>query len=450
MKYVFYFLTYTLLFLLPTQLGTFFFIPDSIIHGIPIDLLAPALYLTDILILLLVILSVTKDPGTIKKILKRVQDDKLIYILISIFLILNVAISLSPIISAYKLLKIAELGALFWIIQSTKINMKHVLYTFLAMALLQLGLGLAQIINGHSLQGLFYFLGERSFSLSTPGIAKVSMQGVEILRAYGTFPHPNALGGFYLLLYSFVLFSPSLSSSARLGIQKNLFLIVSTLLIIFSFSKVAILGYVILTVVSVLRKSSGCTLCKLSGLVLPLALSGVFLMAHGDPESLDKRIWLVTTSLMIIREHLLTGGGLGNFLIAQGAFPIPYSYHFLQPVHNVFLLLIAELGVPLFSFISYLFVKFIRSSTPTSGVGVGYMALLFVIFFTGMFDHYWLTIQQNLILIPVVFGLLTNRETTSLSPEVEQRYTQAAEDIEAGRDVYKPKNKKEFFEMLRS
>ena len=183
---------------------------------------------------------------------------------------------------------------------------------------------------------------------------------------------------------------------------RSLFLGITTLIIIFSFSKVALMGYVLLTVVNVLRKTSTCTWCKLSGLVLPIALSGVFLMAQGDPESLYKRIWLATSSFMIIREHLLTGVGLGNYLIAQGAFPIPYSYHFLQPVHNIFLLLMAELGVPLCALMMYVLVTIIRPlwKSPV------FKAMLFVIIFTGMFDHYWLTIQQNMLLVPVVFGLI--------------------------------------------
>ncbi len=397
-----------LLFFLPTQLGMFFFIPDSIVHGIPIDLLAPALYVTDILVLASVILNLFQDPGTIKKMLKRVQHDKIIVIAF-LFIIGNVFFALSPIMGIYKLIKLMEMGTVFWIMKKSKIEINHVLIALLAMAALQLALGLAHVIAGNSIQGIFYLLGERSFSLSTPGIAKVSMQGLEILRAYATFPHPNALGGFYLLLYSFILFSPTLSSPRVLGeIQKNLFLIISTLLIIFSFSKVALMGYVLLTVVNVLRKTSTCTWCKLSGLVLPIALSGVFFMAQGDPETIDKRIWLATSSFMIIREHLLTGVGLGNYLIAQGTFPIPYSYHFLQPVHNIFLLLIAELGVPLCALMTYIFVKIVRPlwESPV------FNAMLFVIIFTGMFDHYWLTIQQNMLLVPVVFGLLTNNTKT--------------------------------------
>ena len=126
-------------------------------------------------------------------------------------------------------------------------------------------------------------------------------------------------------------------------------------------------------------------------------------MAQGDPESFDKRMWLATSSFMIIREHLLIGVGLGNYLIAQGAFPIPYSYHFLQPVHNIFLLLVTELGIPLFSFICYLLWHLLTSEVSKSPV---FRVMLFVIIFTGMFDHYWLTIQQNMLLVPVVFGLI--------------------------------------------
>lgn len=41
-------------------------------------------------------------------------------------------------------------------------------------------------------------------------------------------------------------------------------------------------------------------------------------------------------------------------------------------------------------------------------------------------------------------------EITHLSKAAEKRFKKAIEDIQAGRNIYKPKNKKEFFEMLRS
>ena len=249
-----------LVLLLPTQLGTFFFIPDSIIHGIPIDLLAPALYATDILVIILVILNFKW---------KKMHIDRVVIILL-LFIIGNVFFALSPIIGIYKLIKLVEMGAVFWMMKKSKIKINHVLIVLLAMAALQLALGLTHIITGHSIQGIFYLLGERSFSVSTPGIAKVSMQGLEILRAYGTFPHPNALAGFYLLLYGFVSFDKRFD---KFMLLRSLFLGITTLIIIFSFSKVALMGYVLLTVVNVLRKTSTCTWCKLSRLVIPISLS---------------------------------------------------------------------------------------------------------------------------------------------------------------------------------
>ena len=41
-------------------------------------------------------------------------------------------------------------------------------------------------------------------------------------------------------------------------------------------------------------------------------------------------------------------------------------------------------------------------------------------------------------------------EITHLSPAAERKFKKAIQDIKAGRNIYRPKNKKEFFELLRS
>lgn len=41
-------------------------------------------------------------------------------------------------------------------------------------------------------------------------------------------------------------------------------------------------------------------------------------------------------------------------------------------------------------------------------------------------------------------------EVPHLSKAAEKRFRKAVEDITEGRDIYKPKDKKEFFELLRS
>ena len=41
-------------------------------------------------------------------------------------------------------------------------------------------------------------------------------------------------------------------------------------------------------------------------------------------------------------------------------------------------------------------------------------------------------------------------EINDLSPAAERKFKKAIEDIKAGRNIYKPKNKKDFFEILNS
>ena len=45
----------------------------------------------------------------------------------------------------------------------------------------------------------FWFLGESILGPEIPGVAKIVVAGGKILRAYGTFPHPNILAAFLLL-----------------------------------------------------------------------------------------------------------------------------------------------------------------------------------------------------------------------------------------------------------
>lgn len=44
----------------------------------------------------------------------------------------------------------------------------------------------------------------------------------------------------------------------------------------------------------------------------------------------------------------------------------------------------------------------------------------------------------------------TVEEITDISPAAERKFKKAVGDIKAGRNIYKPKNKEEFFKMLRS
>ncbi len=50
----------------------------------------------------------------------------------------------------------------------------------------------------------------------------------------------------------------------------------------------------------------------------------------------------------------------------------------------------------------------------------------------------------------ISFRIEETEEITYLSKAAEKRYKKAVEDIKTGKNIYKPKNKKEFFELLHS
>ncbi|MBI4004959.1 hypothetical protein HY358_02380 [Candidatus Roizmanbacteria bacterium] len=379
---------------LPTQLGRHFFFPFSYLSGVRIDYLAPTLYFTDIIALLLIV-------SNVQTVLRFFRSRFTIIFLALISL--NIFFSLIPAISFYKFLKLLEFLALFAIYAQSVISPKLLLAAFAIGGGVEGSIALSQFVTKHSLQGLLYFFGERYFTLSTPDIAKASLFGVEILRPYGTFSHPNSLAGFYLLPYFFVLLSKRFQKHL---ILKYTTLFLSSFIIFLSFSKVAILIYLIGTVVYLIGNTfyRKCILCFTARILILTVLTGIIFAAQGDFLSAEKRILLLQNAGAIIITTPLFGVGLGSYLAAQHEFAIKYPYFFLQPVHNIFALLMAEAGIILGGFLFLVVGKYLKIMKKNRAA----IFLVAVIAFTGLFDHYWLTLQQNFLLIPVVFGILSS------------------------------------------
>ncbi len=383
---------------LPTQLGKYFFFDFSYLSGVRMDYLAPAMYLTDIVALFIILFNI--------KVVKNLYFNNLFMIFV-FGLALNSILALSFPLGIYKSLKILEIIFLFYVfkksifMQNVLKNNLLILTSLLLSAGVELILAVLQVVNKHAMQGIFYFLGERYFTLSTPGIAKTAMNGVEVLRGYGTFSHPNSLGGFYLLIFFFVLTSPRFF---KLPVLKYSVLFVSAALIFITFSKIPIVMLLVLNIWYVIRNPEAikCTFCRISRVVVLCVVSSLFLFTHGDPLSLVKRSELFQNALTIFTQYPLQGTGMGNYLIAQNQFPIKYSYFFLQPVHNIFLLFLSEGGIILFLLTLFIFYKYFKSYFYNQT----FQYCVTVLLLTGSFDHYWLTLQQNMFLLPLLFMLL--------------------------------------------
>ena len=377
-------------FLLPTQLGKHFFFDFSYLAGVRIDYLAPTFYLTDFLAVFLIFIN----RKMVFSFFKRKQ-----FVWLLLLFCLNGFFSSSKPLFFYRFARLFEVFALFAVFNKQFPRYKKAIVGgMMCSVFFQSVLVVSQFIFRHALQGFWYFFGERYFTLGTPGIAKASLQGNEILRAYGTFSHPNSLAGFFLLIYIFFLTNKNVTNS----LLKYSTLTLCSLIIFFSFSKNAIIVFLLLNTWYLLGEGKSCRICAFAKILVPFFLAGIFLSAQTDPLSFQKRTTLFFQSLTIISQHVLTGVGLGNYLLAQYAFPIKYPYFFLQPVHNIYILFFAEtgilIGIILLTRIFILLNKYRRRPQV--------FLILLTVLLTGLGDHYWLTLQQNILLMGVLFGII--------------------------------------------
>ncbi len=383
--------------LLPTQFGKHFFLPFSYLSGVRVDYLSPTLYLIDIIILILVLLNIKTVMGFFKR---------PVFFYLIILLGFNIALAKNPFLALYGSARIFELLAVFALGKPilSKLSPLLILWAFTLTGIMELGLSIAQFIFKQSLQGPFYYLGERLFSLGTPGIAKIAVNGLEFLRPYGTFSHPNSMAGFYLLVYFFVLINKRFD---RHVFFKYFSLLVFACLIFISFSKTAILSFLFLNIVYVFLNRNLCKICMVSRIIVLGILSVVFLFPVGDPMTIAKRLELMANSLTIMIANPLTGTGLTNYLLAQSQFVSRFPLFFNQPVHNILLFFLSETGL-MGGFILFRLGMFLKDN-----LSKNQWLLTGAVLMTGMVDHYWLTLIQNFLLMGVVLSLTDFQDRVS-------------------------------------
>ncbi len=240
--------------------------------------------------------------------------------------------------------------------------------------------------------------------------------GPRILRAYGTLPHPNILGGFVLvsllgpaslflvnkrpifpalILYSFgiVLIGLTFSRSAWLGLLTFIILLILKSKYFERKHVFYIVAIGLLTIVLTLYSMRDVVFTRISNAPV-----------ETEQRSTLGRSQLNQQALEMIRQHPGTGVGIGSFILElarrahQGAS--------IEPVHNIFLLAGAELGIFGLILIVVLFVsiglsiiktqtpKFILTSAMLAGVGI-----------ISFFDHYFWTLAPGRLMLGLALGI---------------------------------------------
>ncbi len=393
-----------LLLSLPFQLNKYFPFDLGIVNGIRIDYLTPALYLSDIFLVLTIIFWLKREFHQL-----RLKKTSKFLLLALILFVLNLSVAINRELVVIKIVKLIELSLLFVYIRKEKISPQLVIKCLLIGGLVSAVVAVGQFAKQASLGGIFYWLGERYFNLQTPGVAKAVIFGKLILRPYGAFPHPNVLAGFL----SLVLLSTTIFLKKR-PVTTLFFQLLLFAALLLTMSRMTILTYLIsLTSLLVfwqrikyikLKLLLSCLLITITGLVLfkDMTIGRFTSIASSAEQTIVLRSELFKSALRTFFQQPTFGVGFNNSLIYTRT---------SQPVHNLYLLIAVESGFVGLTFLLYVTIKIasnlFRQKTP---FGILFNVIFVHILILSFFDHYFYTLHQGQLIFTIFMGLSARKK----------------------------------------
>ncbi len=333
-----------IIFFATTQLGLHFWPLSSLVYGIRIDYLSPTLYFLDILILLYLGLT-TKgfDPlrrsWPMAKMFSRAttngetgSNPRTIIVSLLPLLLTNLLFSQNPLSTLNWSLHLVLYCSFIF---SLKKEILKVIPNILFISLtFQLILGLTQFYLGHSVGGLMYYLGERMVAVGAPGIATTTFMDQVVLRAYGTFSHPNIFAGWAVIALIIIL---------RLRPQlKTLATLLTTIIVFITNSRSAALVLFGVVIPFYLIKN---TKLRLLYFLIPILLFPILPISSlpRTDLSFSERLNLQQVSLKVVSAYPVFGTGSQSSI---STYPmVSPATRLLQPDHNSFTLFFSWFGL---------------------------------------------------------------------------------------------------------
>ena len=298
-------------------------------------------------------------------------------------------------------------------------------------------LGIAFAISGviQSILGIMQVLMQKVFSSTVLGMAAHTPEAIgaavvgttegRFLRAYGSFPHPNTLAGFLVICLSLSI-GWYLRASARwermcaLAAQG---IISAGIVSAFSRSAWAIAaatvlftGVMIVHYYPSLRRhiifsliSIGFAASAFGALFYPLVLTRVFGGTRLEVQSVTERLAGYTDARIVLEEAWLHGTGIGSYTLAvRDDVDRDRPIWQLQPVHNTYLLVAAEVSVfGLVFLLLLLFELFKEGIMRTISLPLGSslaLGVLLAVLITGLFDHYYWSLHGGIVVFWASIG----------------------------------------------
>ncbi|MDD3661790.1 MAG: O-antigen ligase family protein [Candidatus Dojkabacteria bacterium] len=304
-----------------------------------------------------------------------------------------------------------------------KISETLLVTSLIVPALVQSAIAFLQFLYNRML-GLDW-IGESIVQAGGYSASSVYLPGGAHVRGYGTFPHPNVLGGYLVMVYLVLIVrieKAFLERRTKVGLVLIAAAVLVLVGIMVTWSRTAWLVAGVITatwVVHLLRKLAWRVKKSILAVILVVGTAGLLWFFFGSGTirgavysrlieqssssdiSVTQRTELAGRAVDIFRENPVFGVGPGRFIIALSQDPVltDSGIRLMQPVHNVFLLILAETGVVGIILLVYaiaLCFRRIRWSWQS-------VAIVSSILIMCLLDHYLWTLPQGMLLWSILF-----------------------------------------------
>jgi hypothetical protein len=394
-----------LIFLIPSNLFLKFAPHSAFVHGLFLDYLLPKLYVSDLPIVALFMTWIVEKFASGKLHAPKIHWTTVI--LFSVFF-LSQFFTAKPLASVWFFVKLMEWGwlAYFLFEHRSLLLAKKILFSMGVTLLFQSVVGLGQFFFQSSVFPSYLFLGEPRLQFPI-GLAKdVFITGLKILP-YGTTSHPNILGGFLALGSLMLIFAlkkyPRIFDYWSEVKHFLLFAIgISVVTLFFTQSVSAWMSFGAGLVFLVSEKKLlrhweifGVASLLFSFLIVPIGLH-FLASSYSQIPSIFRRDLLLTSAIQMWLKNPVFGVGLDNFTAQLENFSHSREVvRFVQPVHHVGFLWLAETGVIGMGVLGWIIFKLkkIPHLLPT------FSLVFFIILPIFSLDHYLLTSQSGVLMV---------------------------------------------------
>ena len=364
------------------------------------------------------------------------------------FIIVSIFFAPDKLITIYSYIKFLLGIGLFWLILKASYNKSKLMFSFV------LGVSVQAMI------GIWQFLFQTDFSSKWLGMAMhkadilgtsviETVGGLRFMRAYGGLDHPNILGGLLVIaiLMLILLFinpkhDPELNSGLNskqfqnqkyktLKLLTSYFLLLTLSIGLFvAFSRAAWIGLIVglasLLILSVIKKDLIRQKIILQSFLIIGTIIFILFIQYEDlvltrfsadtrleTKSNIERMESVDNSLAIIKKNIFFGTGIGNYTMELNKMLENQPSYYYQPVHNVYLLILAEIGI--FGFLFFiLFLLYVFHNLykkyKEERIDFYKLSLLVAICVMFLFDHWWWSLHFGVFLFWLSSGFILNKQ----------------------------------------